>query len=244
MESVLLLLTLLALVKATLSGSLLPRRWQRLTFGALYAASLWIFRPYALEFNKLQVESALSEPQALTNLSLVVMLDLLVTCAACRACLAPQRALRRLRYLPSLLLFPALFYVQVDLFFTCTGQAFTTLTLWLSIGIFVLLSGGGYLWRRWFPSDESRIEPTLLCGVLIFALTGLSTGDVATMAYNMQVAFATTVIGLFAGAVGFVLLQIEQRWAARDLASLDYLSALALERRRPDANAHPTPPQA
>lgn len=171
MESVLLLLTLLALVKATLSGSLLPRRWQRLTFGALYAASLWVFRPYALEFNKLQVESALSEPQALTNLSLVVMLDLLVTCAACRACLAPQRALRRLRYLPSLLLFPALFYVQVDLFFTFAGQAFTTLTLWLSIGIFVLLSGGGYLWRRWFPSDESRIELTLLCGVLIFALT-------------------------------------------------------------------------
>ncbi len=76
------------------------------------------------------------------------------------------------------------------------------------------------------------------------ALTGLSTGDVATMAYNMQVAFATTVIGLFAGAVGFVLLQIEQRWAARDLASLDYLSALALERRRPDANAHPNTPQA
>ena len=35
------------------------------------------------------------------------------------------------------------------------------------------------------------------------ALVGLSTGDIASMAYNMQVAFATTVVGLFSSAVGF-----------------------------------------
>lgn len=63
------------------------------------------------------------------------------------------------------------------------------------------------------------------------ALMGLSTGDISTMAYNMQVAFATTVIGLFAGAVGFVLLQIRQRWSAQDLTSLDYISALTVEAR-------------
>lgn len=63
------------------------------------------------------------------------------------------------------------------------------------------------------------------------ALMGLSTGDISTMAYNMQVAFATTVIGLFAGAVGFVLLQIKQRWAAQDLTSLDYISAVTVEAR-------------
>ena len=65
------------------------------------------------------------------------------------------------------------------------------------------------------------------------ALMGLSTGDIGSMAYNMQVAFATTVIGLFAGAVGFVLLQVKQRWAAQDLTWLDYLSAVTLEARIP-----------
>lgn len=65
------------------------------------------------------------------------------------------------------------------------------------------------------------------------ALMGLSTGDIGSMAYNMQVAFATTVIGLFAGAVGFVLLQVKQRWAAQDLTWLDYLSAVTLEARTP-----------
>lgn len=59
------------------------------------------------------------------------------------------------------------------------------------------------------------------------ALVGLSTGDVGSMAYNMQVAFATTVIGLFSGAIGYVLLQAKQRWTDRDLLNLDFLSGLA-----------------
>lgn len=62
------------------------------------------------------------------------------------------------------------------------------------------------------------------------ALAGLSTGDIASMAYNMQVAFATTVLGLFAGAVGFILLQVKQRWFTSDLVYLDYLSELQKEK--------------
>ncbi|MCM1042131.1 MAG: MotA/TolQ/ExbB proton channel family protein [Bacteroides sp.] len=58
------------------------------------------------------------------------------------------------------------------------------------------------------------------------ALAGLSSGDIASMAYNMQVAFATTVLGLFAGAVGFVLYQTKQRWAQKDLVRLDFVCQL------------------
>ena len=59
------------------------------------------------------------------------------------------------------------------------------------------------------------------------ALVGLSIGDVASMAYNMQVAFATTVIGLFSGGIGYILLQVKQRWIDRDLLNLDFLAGLA-----------------
>ena len=62
------------------------------------------------------------------------------------------------------------------------------------------------------------------------ALAGLSTGDIASMAYNMQVAFATTVLGLFSGAVGFILLQVKQRWFTSDLVYLDFLSELHKEK--------------
>ncbi len=72
-----------------------------------------------------------------------------------------------------------------------------------------------------------KIGPMLgLMGTLIPmgpALVGLATGDVASMASNMQVAFATTVVGLIIGAVGFITLQIKQRWAADDMNILEYV---------------------
>lgn len=76
----------------------------------------------------------------------------------------------------------------------------------------------------------TKMGPMLgLMGTLIPmgpALVGLSTGDIASMAYNMQVAFATTVIGLFSSAIGFVTLQAKQRWYLRDLTKLDYIADL------------------
>lgn len=56
------------------------------------------------------------------------------------------------------------------------------------------------------------------------ALVGLSTGDIANMAYNMQVAFATTVLGLFSSAIGFVALHMIRQYNQRCLIWLDYLN--------------------
>lgn len=56
------------------------------------------------------------------------------------------------------------------------------------------------------------------------ALVGLSSGDIASMAYNMQVAFATTVIGMFASAVGYIALHILRNYHHHDLIWLDYIN--------------------
>lgn len=73
----------------------------------------------------------------------------------------------------------------------------------------------------------SKMGPMLgLMGTLIPmgpALVGLSTGDIGSMAYNMQVAFATTVVGLFSAAIGFITLQVKQRWYTRDLNRLEFV---------------------
>jgi biopolymer transport protein ExbB/TolQ len=58
------------------------------------------------------------------------------------------------------------------------------------------------------------------------ALVGLASGDIASMAYNMQVAFATTVVGLVTSAIGFVTQQARERWYVRDLSILEYVAAL------------------
>lgn len=80
----------------------------------------------------------------------------------------------------------------------------------------------------------SKMGPMLgLMGTLIPmgpALVGLSTGDIASMAYNMQVAFATTVVGLFAAAIGFITQQVKQRWYLQDMTNLEFVSELLNEK--------------
>ena len=81
----------------------------------------------------------------------------------------------------------------------------------------------------------TKLGPILgLMGTLIPmgpALAGLASGDIASMAYNMQIAFATTVVGLVAGAVGFLTQQVKQRWYLQDMPNLEFLSELLNEKR-------------
>ncbi len=74
----------------------------------------------------------------------------------------------------------------------------------------------------------AKLGPVLgLIGTLIAmspALVGLSSGDISGMAYNMQVVFATTVVGLVVSAVGLVTLQFKQRWYVKETTNLDYVA--------------------
>lgn len=74
----------------------------------------------------------------------------------------------------------------------------------------------------------TKMGPILgLMGTLIPmgpALVGLATGDIASMAYNMQVAFATTVVGLVVSAIGFLTQQARERWAMKEVTMLEYLA--------------------
>ena len=58
------------------------------------------------------------------------------------------------------------------------------------------------------------------------ALVGLAQGDIASMAQNMQVAFSTTVVGLFAGAIGYVTQLVKQRWFVADINNLEHIANL------------------
>lgn len=80
----------------------------------------------------------------------------------------------------------------------------------------------------------TRIGPLLgLMGTLIPlgpALVGLAAGDISLLARKMEVAFATTVVGLVIGAIGFLLHQSASRWALDDLSLLEFLSSKLREK--------------
>ena len=73
----------------------------------------------------------------------------------------------------------------------------------------------------------STVAPMLgLMGTLIPlgpALIGLSQGDIVQLANNLMIAFATTVVGLFAGSISYVLTQVRKRWYWQDMADIDYI---------------------
>ena len=85
----------------------------------------------------------------------------------------------------------------------------------------------------------TKLGPVLgLIGTLISmspALVGLSTGDISGMAYNMQVVFSATVVGLVISVVGLFTQQLKSRWYAKDLGRLDYVSRLDVERYEKEA---------
>lgn len=85
----------------------------------------------------------------------------------------------------------------------------------------------------------AKMGPVLgLIGTLIAmspALVGLSTGDIGAMAYNMQVVFATTVVGLVISAVGLITLQYKQRWYAKDANNLLYIARVLQQRSSQEA---------
>lgn len=70
------------------------------------------------------------------------------------------------------------------------------------------------------------------------ALAGLASGNIGSMAYNMQIAFATTVVGIFVAGVGLLLHSVKRHWFADEISSLEY--ALDLKLRR-DGRKNETP---
>ena len=77
------------------------------------------------------------------------------------------------------------------------------------------------------PRLLTRLGPMLgLMGTLIPlgpALTGLAAGDLGSLAGQMHVAFATTVIGLVCGGLGYLIAQAGLRWAQEDLNTLEFV---------------------
>lgn len=85
----------------------------------------------------------------------------------------------------------------------------------------------------------SKMGPMLgLMGTLIPmgpALVGLASGDTASMASNMQVAFSTTVVGILVGAIGVITNQVKKRWLISDLNNIEFIFELLKENRHNEA---------
>ena len=92
----------------------------------------------------------------------------------------------------------------------------------------IIAEWGGLYERRLERSRFlAKVGPMLgLMGTLIPmgpALAGLASGDIASMAYNMQIAFATTVLGCCIAGISILILSVRKHDYAEEIACLQYV---------------------
>ena len=55
------------------------------------------------------------------------------------------------------------------------------------------------------------------------ALAGLASGNIGNMAYNMQIAFATTVVGCVIAGIALLVNSVKKHWYAEEIGDLVYV---------------------
>lgn len=176
MENILLFLIPLVLLKTLFMGSLLPKKRDILLLGIICA--IWIFGThfFAIEQNKLVLENAINSKSAIGNLSIIVMIDLMLTLGFCQS-LVKKIAGEKLTmtqkivsYAPSILIFPVASYLHILLFFQFPGHHFGLITTVFGLLFFIFTVGGSLLIRKIIHEAEVRIELVLVFGLLLFLL--------------------------------------------------------------------------
>lgn len=177
MDNILLILALFAVVKSLFMTSLLPNRWYRLAFSLSLGLFLFASHPFAIELNKLELQRILSSRESIMNISLFVMVDMLMSLYFSFARLKDGDAIDRsgwyvrlFRLMPSLLIYPALFYLQIMLLFSFTGVEFLRLTAGLALAVVVIFSAASFLMRRWIMEKDILIELVILLSLMLCAL--------------------------------------------------------------------------
>lgn len=176
MDSILLLLALFSLLKLIFSVSLLDRPVRQIAYGIGCALFIFLCHDTAITQSKLALEEKLANIGAITDISVIVMLDLLITIGALYANMrimngnSCKRFFRILRYIPGLLIFPALYYLHLNLFFRLPGSDFETISITYAITIALLVGGFSILLPQIIREQEQRLEITGMVSLMIFAL--------------------------------------------------------------------------
>lgn len=176
MANILIILSILGLLKTLLMVSLSKRKVYHLLFVLSCILFIWFSYPYAIEMNKLQVEEMLYEKNSILNIALFVILDLFLTGYFFWVMLLKwngkpvKRYMRVPAYIPSILGYASLFYIQLNLYYFNTGISFLTTTIVYSVGIAIVFLLLIFLIRKFLPEIEFRLELITILSFLLFTL--------------------------------------------------------------------------
>lgn len=172
--------------------------WQVILFSAVCAGFIILSYPYAINQSKTQITAYLENARIMQDITVLVTIESVICFAFCFAALRElygrhsKRWVKPLYAYPSLLIFPALFYLLIHTIFSMAGTPFNTITYSMAAIVFILLPLL-VLGIRWLlPEKELRLEVHFLVSLfvsiigLISTVNGNIVYETAKEAFNMK----------------------------------------------------------
>lgn len=196
--------------------------WQAAVYSLVAGAFVVGTWQYAILQSKTQIADYLRNTEALQDMAIIITLESAVCFAYCVAFLRGMYGKKNrwwaevLKWYPSLLLFPVLFYCLTESIFLLVGTDFQTTAYSLAaLVVFVLplLSRGV---RYLVPEQELRLEVHFLISLFVCILGLLTTVDGKTTYAATQEPFNGRALalsaGLFAVTFGFGFIWNKVKW--------------------------------
>lgn len=155
--------------------------WQAALFGGLCGVFVVLTYPYAILQSKTQIADYLRNTVALQDMAVIITIESVICFAYCVAVLRgwfgqqEKWWVKPLKWYPSLLIFPVLFYLQTELIFSFSGVSFTVLSYGFAVAVAVLLPLLCVLFRYLLPEKDLRLEVHFLVSLFVCVIGLLTT---------------------------------------------------------------------
>ena len=172
MQIIISILLLFIIVNCLLKLSFLTK-WQVALFGVVCGIFVVLTYPYATEQSKTELEAFMMSPAVLKNMAVLITLESVLFFSFIMAVLQGEMGTgekwwnKLLKWYPSLLIFPVLFFIQTELIFALPGVEFTTVSYGFAAAVTVLIPALCGLFYYLFPERELRLETHFLVTLFV-----------------------------------------------------------------------------
>ena len=227
METVILVLMLVVIFMTWLKLTFL-KMWQIIVVAVICSLFIGFSWPYAIQQSRNEISEWLGNQRLMLDTSVLLTIEVFWQMAYCMLSgklLYGETVSRRtiwiyriLRFFPGLLIFPVLFYLQIQVMYQISGVDFAIVSWSLALIVFVAVIGGSYLLKWFLPQKSLRLEVLFLSSSLVLIL-GIVTTVNGTTSFNgtepieWNALFAFCVLTFVCAVIGYFKFQIRKsKW--------------------------------
>lgn len=227
METVILVLMLVVIFMTWLKLTFL-KMWQIIVVAVICSLFIGFLWPYAIQQSRNEISEWLGNQRLMLDTSVLLTIEVFWQMAYCMLSgklLYGETVSRRtiwiyriLRFFPGLLIFPVLFYLQIQVMYQISGVDFAIVSWSLALIVFVAVIGGSYLLKWFLPQKSLRLEVLFLSSSLVLILGIVTTVNGTTsfkgaepIEWNALLAFC--VLTFVCAVIGYFKFQIRKsKW--------------------------------